>query len=59
MGIRTRHFTKMMGEQQLLDYLSYYHLDKGYMLSYNFNKNKQIGVKEIELGNKVLVEAVV
>ncbi len=43
----------------MLDYLSYYHLDKGYMLSYNFNKNKQIGVKEIELGNKVLVEAVV
>ena len=47
------------GEQQLLDYLSYYHLDKGYMLSFNFNKNKQIGVKEIELGSKVLVEAVV
>ncbi len=26
------------GEQQLLDYLSYYHLDKGYMLSFNFTK---------------------
>ena len=29
------------------------------MLSFNFNKKKQIGVKEIVLGDKVLVEAVV
>ncbi len=29
------------------------------MLSFNFNKNKQIGVKKIELENKILVEAVV
>ncbi|MCD8131978.1 MAG: ATP-binding protein [Lachnospiraceae bacterium] len=47
------------GEQQLMEYLDYYHLDKGYMLSFNFNKKKQIGVKEIMLGDKVLVEAVV
>ena len=47
------------GEQQLLDYLDYYHLDKGYMLSFNFNKKKQIGVQEITLNGKILVEAVV
>lgn len=47
------------GEKQLLDYLDYFHLKKGYMLSYNFNKKKKIGVKEIILGDKVLIEAVV
>jgi len=47
------------GEKQLLDYLDYYHLNKGYMLSFNFNQKKDIGVKEIEIGDKVLVEAVV
>lgn len=29
------------------------------MLSFNFNKKKEIGVKEIVLGDKVLIEAVV
>lgn len=47
------------GEQQLSDYLDYYHLQKGYMVSFNFNKNKQVGVKQILLGDKILVEAVV
>ena len=47
------------GEEQLSDYLEYYHLNKGYMLSFNFNKKKEIGVKEIKLGNKLLIEAVV
>ncbi len=47
------------GERQLSDYLEYYHLQKGYMLSFNFNKNKQIGVKEFAIGDKLLVEAVV
>lgn len=47
------------GEKQLSDYLDYYHLQKGYMLSFNFNKNKQIGVKEIIIGDKMLIEAVV
>lgn len=47
------------GEQQLVDYLEYYHLKKGYMLSFNFNKEKQIGIREISLGDKILVEAVV
>ncbi len=47
------------GEKQLYDYLEYYHKNKGYMLSFNFNKNKQIGVKEIQLNDKLLIELVV
>ena len=47
------------GEKQLTDYLDYYHIKKGYMLSFNFNKKKEIGVKELVLGDKLLVEAVV
>ena len=47
------------GEQQLMAYLDAYHLQKGYMLSFNFNKNKQIGVQELVIGDKVLIEAVV
>ena len=33
--------------------------EKGYMLSFNFNRHKEIGVKEIVLGDKILIEAVV
>jgi hypothetical protein len=47
------------GEEQLSEYLDHYHLKKGYMLSFNFNKKKEIGVKEIALGDKILVEAIV
>lgn len=47
------------GEEQLSGYLDHFGLRKGYMLSFNFNKRKEIGVKEIRLGNKILVEAVV
>lgn len=47
------------GERQLLEYLDYYHLKKGYMLSFNFNRKKEVKVKRITLGGKVIVEAVV
>lgn len=47
------------GENQLLEYMDYYHLQKGYMLSFNFNKKKQTGVKQLLVGERVLVEAVV
>lgn len=47
------------GEAQLAEYLDYYHLKKGYMISFNFNQKKRIGVNEIVLGDKTLVEAVV
>ena len=47
------------GEHQLTEYLDYFHKDKGYLLSFNFNKKKETGVKTIKLGDKVIVEAVV
>ena len=47
------------GEQQLVSYLDTYHQTKGYMISFNFNKNKQIGVKEVMINDKVLIEATV
>lgn len=47
------------GEEQLINYLDYFHLKKGYMLSFNFNKNKEPGIREIVLGDKLLIEAVV
>jgi len=46
------------GEHQLIDYLEYYHKDMGYMISFNFNKKKKIGVKENKIGNKTIIEAV-
>lgn len=47
------------GEKQLVEYMDDYHVKKGYMLSFNFNKKKQIGVCEVVVGDKVLIEAVV
>lgn len=47
------------GESQLKAYLDYFHLKTGYMISFNFNKKKEPGVKEIVLGDKLLIEAVV
>lgn len=46
-------------EEQLYHYLDHYHLETGYLLTFNFNKKKKIGVKEVRYKNKVLVEAVV
>ena len=47
------------GEEQLIGYLKDYHLKKGYMLSFNFNKNKCPGVKELHFKNHSIIEAVV
>lgn len=47
------------GEAQLADYLNYYHKDKGYLLSFNFNQKKEVGVKELCVEGKAIVEAVV
>lgn len=47
------------GEQQLVDYLESYHLEKGYMLSFNFNKKKTVGVSTVHCSGKTIVEAVV
>ncbi len=37
-------------EEQLLRYLEHYQLKKGYMLSYNFNQKKEIGIKRFTFG---------
>ena len=47
------------GEKQLSEYLDYYHIDKCYLLSFNFNKNKQSGMHTIKLNDKIIVEGVV
>lgn len=47
------------GEQQLKEYLDYFHLEKGYLVSFCFNKNKQPGIKDVAVGNKIICEAVV
>lgn len=47
------------GEQQLSDYLDYQHLKKGYLLTFSFNKDKEIGVKHVTYKDKELIEAVV
>lgn len=47
------------GEAQIAEYLDYYGLKKGYMITFNFNKTKETGVKEIQYGEYTLIEAVV
>lgn len=47
------------GEEQLAAYLDYFHLKRGYMLSFNFNKKKEAGVRIVKLGDKEIVEAMV
>ena len=46
----------MEGERQICDYLDYFGLNTGYMLSFNFNKKKEQGVKMVRIGDKVLYE---
>lgn len=47
------------GEEQLIGYLKDYHLTKGYLLSFNFNKNKTTGIRTMQFGDYRIVEAVV
>ena len=47
------------GEKQISEYLDYWNLDTGYMLSFNFNKKKERGVKRVQVGGKVLFEGTV
>ena len=46
-------------EKQLLEYLDYYHLNKGYLVSFCFNKDKAPGTKTIQVGDKTITEAVI
>ena len=47
------------GEAQLAEYLRHYHMKRGYLLVFNFNKTKEAGVREVEYEEMILVEAVV
>ena len=47
------------GEKQISEYLDYFQLTTGYMLSFNFNKKKEVGVNMVQIGGKVLFEATV
>ena len=47
------------GKKQLIGYLDYWNLNTGYMLSFNFNKKKESGVRRIQIGDKVLYEGTV
>jgi len=47
------------GERQISEYLDYWNLNTGYMLSFNFNKKKEQGVKRVQIGDKVLFEGTV
>ena len=47
------------GKKQLFEYLNYYDEEKGYLLSFNFNKNKKIGIQELEYDGKRIFEVTV
>ena len=48
------------GEEQLYRYLEYFHLQKGYLLSFCFNKQKKSGLlPPVELNGRTLIEAIV
>ncbi len=46
-------------EKQIMEYLDRFGLNTGYMVSFNFNKNKEPGVQRVNIGDKVLFEAIV
>ena len=47
------------GESQLDRYLELHHLDVGYMLVFNFNKQKKVGMKKVIVNGKTIVETIV
>ena len=47
------------GEEQLTDYLDLYHAKQGYLVSFNFNKKKKVGVERLRIKDKIIFEAVV
>ena len=58
MTVELMQLSDSLGKRQLSDYFDAYHLKKGYMLNFIFKK-KEIGIKEIQFEDKVLVEAAV
>lgn len=47
------------GEEQLKEYLDYYNLKTGYMLSFCFNKDRKTGRKDITVGDRTILEFVI
>jgi hypothetical protein len=47
------------GRLQLLEYMDAYNLNRGYLISFDFNKNKHTGIKEIQIEDKTILEVVV
>lgn len=47
------------GEKQIIEYLDYWNLNTGYMLSFSFKKKKQPGINRVKIGDKVLFEGIV
>ena len=47
------------GEQQLAEYLDYYHLNVGYLVSFCLNQKKQPGLHEVFIGDRKIIEAIV
>lgn len=47
------------GDLQLSDYLEIYGQSTGYLLSFNFNKSKQTGMREMILDGKRIFEVIV
>lgn len=47
------------GEQQLKEYLDYFRVQEGYLVSFCFNKNKQPGIRDVAIGNRTICEAIV
>ena len=47
------------GEKQVAQYLDYFGLKVGYMMSFSFNKAKKPGVNEVAFGDKMLIEGIV
>lgn len=47
------------GEKQISEYLDYWHLNTGYMLSFNFSRKKEQGVHQVHVGDKLLYEGTV
>lgn len=47
------------GEKQLIEYLDYFGLDTGYLLSFNFNRHKKPSVELVHVGDKVIYEGTV
>ena len=47
------------GEKQIIGYQDSFELKTGYMLSFSFNRNKEPGVHEARIGDRLLFEGVV